>query len=247
MPKLIHCKACGKEVSKSAKTCPHCGERLKKGKWKTILLVWFALALISFIVRSQDNEKTASEQNLEVVADMTLQTKIPEKIEIVSSKIKIPQSQKAFIQTVSSFFDDYREAENELQKSSIKNKRTKKIKQLLKGNLSVTDWVGTISIMTTTMEGNAHLALKLVGSQKIIVGTTNNEISDALLPEKTLISIDSDLYKRISSFSKGDVIKFSGHFLADEQNHLYESSLTENGSMLQPEFEFVFEKVEKID
>ncbi len=31
MGKLISCKSCSKEVSKSAKTCPHCGEQLKMG------------------------------------------------------------------------------------------------------------------------------------------------------------------------------------------------------------------------
>lgn len=29
--KLVTCKVCGKEIAKSAKVCPHCGAKLKKG------------------------------------------------------------------------------------------------------------------------------------------------------------------------------------------------------------------------
>ena len=28
---LIKCKECGKEISKDAKICPHCGKKLNKG------------------------------------------------------------------------------------------------------------------------------------------------------------------------------------------------------------------------
>lgn len=45
--KLHYCKACGKEVAKSAKICPHCGAKNKKGHPVLIgVLVVVVLAII---------------------------------------------------------------------------------------------------------------------------------------------------------------------------------------------------------
>lgn len=44
---LEHCKACGEEVAKNAKVCPHCGAKLKKGHPILIgVLVFFVLIAI---------------------------------------------------------------------------------------------------------------------------------------------------------------------------------------------------------
>ncbi|NLX81333.1 MAG: zinc ribbon domain-containing protein [Proteiniphilum sp.] len=43
--KMVKCKACGKEISKKAKTCPHCGER-NRSPIHTVLNI----ALIIFII-----------------------------------------------------------------------------------------------------------------------------------------------------------------------------------------------------
>jgi hypothetical protein len=45
MSKMTACKACTKEVSKSAKVCPHCGQKLKMGFFKKALL-----GIVGFIV-----------------------------------------------------------------------------------------------------------------------------------------------------------------------------------------------------
>ncbi len=42
MSKLTTCKTCEKEVAKSAKSCPHCGAKLKSG--------WFAKITLGFLV-----------------------------------------------------------------------------------------------------------------------------------------------------------------------------------------------------
>jgi len=45
MAKLIKCKACGAEISKNAKECPHCGEPVPKS---TSLFTWFILIVLIF-------------------------------------------------------------------------------------------------------------------------------------------------------------------------------------------------------
>lgn len=46
MAKLMTCKDCGKEISKDAKTCPHCG----KPQRKTSGCVWFLLLLLGLML-----------------------------------------------------------------------------------------------------------------------------------------------------------------------------------------------------
>jgi RNA polymerase subunit RPABC4/transcription elongation factor Spt4 len=47
--KMIFCKACGKEIAKSAKTCPNCGKRNKRPFWFTLLIIVGVIIVISMI------------------------------------------------------------------------------------------------------------------------------------------------------------------------------------------------------
>jgi hypothetical protein len=63
MAKLKPCKTCGKEVAKSAKKCPHCGQKLKMGFFMKALIGIAALIVIGIIASSgggDDSTKTAS-------------------------------------------------------------------------------------------------------------------------------------------------------------------------------------------
>lgn len=49
MAKMTNCKACGAEISKSAKTCPHCGHKNKRGPFKILLgliIILFGLSIL---------------------------------------------------------------------------------------------------------------------------------------------------------------------------------------------------------
>lgn len=57
--KLISCKACGAEISKNAKYCPHCGEANKKPIYKKW---WFWLIIVVLIVSiGNGNDDTTSD------------------------------------------------------------------------------------------------------------------------------------------------------------------------------------------
>jgi RNA polymerase subunit RPABC4/transcription elongation factor Spt4 len=47
--KMINCKACGKEIAKSAATCPHCGKRNKRPWWQIALIALGILVVLSVI------------------------------------------------------------------------------------------------------------------------------------------------------------------------------------------------------
>lgn len=49
MAKMTNCKSCGKEIAKSAKTCPHCGAKNKKPFYKA---VWFWIIILTVVILS---------------------------------------------------------------------------------------------------------------------------------------------------------------------------------------------------
>jgi hypothetical protein len=119
---------------------------------------------------------------------------------------EIPNDQRYFMETVLNFTKPYKRASNELKKSSIRRQRMNAIKKILPRNLIINGWIGKISILKTTGDGNAYLAIKLLGSQKIKVGTMNNEFSEEINKiagnVSTLISSNSELFIQLSEYSK---------------------------------------------
>ncbi len=94
--------------------------------------------------------------------------------------------------------------------------------------------------MTTTSGGDAAIVIQLPRSS-IRVRTWNNTFSDVL--GATLIKHGSSLYNQIAVLSKGNAVKFEGSFLIDVRDWVKEASVTENGSMTEPEFLFRFADV----
>jgi len=43
---MTSCKECGKDMSDTAKACPHCGARISKTKW----WLWIPLGLVALVV-----------------------------------------------------------------------------------------------------------------------------------------------------------------------------------------------------
>ncbi|NQV69268.1 MAG: hypothetical protein HQ498_04500 [Pseudohongiella sp.] len=58
--KMTVCKSCQKEVAKSAKKCPHCGETLKTGLFVKILTVLIVLGVISAIFSPSTEDRLAT-------------------------------------------------------------------------------------------------------------------------------------------------------------------------------------------
>lgn len=59
---MKNCKDCGKEVSKSAKTCPNCGRRLKKFGILRVLLGIFVIFVAMGILASLGSETEDSDK-----------------------------------------------------------------------------------------------------------------------------------------------------------------------------------------
>ena len=63
MSKLTKCKSCEKDVAKSARQCPHCGQKLKGGMLKKIVLwalaIFIALAVLGALVDPETSTNNA--------------------------------------------------------------------------------------------------------------------------------------------------------------------------------------------
>jgi len=154
----------------------------------------------------------------------------------------LPAKQQAFTTAVESYFSPYRSAPNELKKSTLRTQRSGAIKKALGNSKAVSGWVGTLKKMSTNSEGKAFIEIKLDGSD-VMVQCWNNGLSDIM--DKTLIEQGSKMFTAIADLSKGDKVVFSGTFVKGDKDWVGEQSMTESGSMTDPEFTFRFSSVKR--
>lgn len=63
MAKMVNCKACGQQIAKSAKTCPHCGAKHKKPVG-CLLIVIIVLIFVFIGSAGSENTHTATEPSI---------------------------------------------------------------------------------------------------------------------------------------------------------------------------------------
>lgn len=150
-------------------------------------------------------------------------------------KVELPPTQAALCSTVGKYAADYKAARssgaNELKLSKLRRSRAAALKQAVPGR-KFSNWVAEVKTLATTSEGHAVLVVELPCDT--VIGTWNNTLSDIM--DNSLISPSSKLYDAVSEFDRGDPVRVSGRFLADDTNGFREMSITESGSMTDPEF-----------
>ena len=203
---------------------------------KSFLAVIGALSLILFVGSNFVERSSRSDASSEVASPSSVKTVTSE-----DAEISVPTAQRHLIDTIEYFRVQYERAPNEFQKSAVRRERSSAIQTLL-ANCSVRGWVGILDSMTTTGEGNGTLSVRLAGSNRIKVKTWNNQLSD--FGSDTVISPTSPVYNQVASMASGQKVTFSGTFLRGRQDYLEESSITEEGSMTDPEFIFSFARID---
>lgn len=159
-------------------------------------------------------------------------------------QLVLPKDEQEFISANDSIMDAYNQAPNDLKKSAIKTIRNKQIKNALNGQFQIQNWVFILDEMQTTGSGDAILKVKM-GKKPVYLETWNNTLSDIM--DNTLIKQNSNLYKAISELKVGDTLSLSGNFIEDQNTFIKEGSLSEEGSISEPEYLFVFKDVKKYD
>ncbi|MDR1176025.1 MAG: zinc ribbon domain-containing protein [Treponema sp.] len=70
--KLINCKACGREIAKSAKICPHCGKKNKQPVLKVVLISAAVIIALSIIGNMSKTNTTSSTSNTQTGGNFTI-------------------------------------------------------------------------------------------------------------------------------------------------------------------------------
>jgi hypothetical protein len=152
-------------------------------------------------------------------------------IQTASAQQGQPAIETAFVAAVSEAREHYRAAANDMAKGGARVARKAAICHSLT-QLAVTNWVGKIYTLSSNSDGNG--VVEIVIGPDVYVKTWNNALSD--IGDHTLIPAQSPLFQVLSAMKTGDTVKFSGTFLRGDADCIKEPSLTQDGSMTEPEF-----------
>ena len=143
-----------------------------------------------------------------------------------------------FVSVINDARSEYNNGSNDMAKGAARVNRRDHLCQLVK-SMAVRGWTGTIAKLSSSSSGKGVLVVFI--GPKITIATTNNEFSDSI--NHTLLSPSSNVFRQAVSLSKDQRIVFSGSFLPGDTDCVQETSLTQEGSMTNPEFQFLFTDV----
>lgn len=228
------------------------GSFLGKTVSRVILTLLFGLAWLGVVFGNSDKTRMDSSETNHAIgktslkdADVMQQAKDRKGGKEISKghdEPSVPLQQSELSRVVNEYVNKYRKADNELKKSTLRTERRKAIKNALNESCEIVDWVGTLKDMGTTSERNAYVSIQ-PDECSFRVQTWNNELSD--ISGNTLIPQGTELYQELAELNKGNRVLFSGHFVPGEDDFVQEQSLTEQGSMTDPEFTVIFTSIKK--
>lgn len=229
---LVKCPDCGNAISPSAPTCPHCGRpqspvtadepgtppaEVKKKVSPAIVAVAIGVIVWLFFYAANRSPGDAPSSTL---------------------TIERGPKQDKFCDVVQSFIRDYREAEksgaNEAGLSQLRYNRKQSLSAIMNAG-EVAGWTGAVKRVTTDRDGTGRLAVQLSCGLELR--------SDVELYSKEGIAQGTALYATLISLTPGSKIIIAGTFeiTRNGTDYIGERSLTEAGSMTNPEFNFAFE------
>lgn len=155
--------------------------------------------------------------------------------------ISSSEEQKELESTVCDTKWGYLEQTNAIKKNKYVNERKRRLSILFEESLSIKDWTGTIRDIDVI--DNDFVYLNISVGCNVNFKTWNNKFSD--LSDNTLIDINSSIAEKLSNFSIGDKVIFSGNLIPNSEKVILESSLTLDGRMTNPEYIIHFKNIYK--
>lgn len=152
--------------------------------------------------------------------------------------------QVKFHAEVATYGSSYFDAGNEMKKSKV----YRDLRAFLTGYLksgAIRNWEGRITDIGTT-EGGSKAYVKIEANfegKQIVYKTWNNQLSD--FSTHSMLSLNSPVYKQVENLAEGDNVVFSGSFLRDSKKGFSESSLSEQGTVTDPEYIIRFTSITK--
>jgi len=164
-----------------------------------------------------------------------------------AGELPYPPSQRKFVDLNVGCVTAYRAGTNEIQRSVAFNSCNDSRSQFA-ANSPIRGWLGTVESISTDQGADVvsfRIATSIDGFD-ITYGTLSNRMSDAR--HGSLITQSSPLFGVLANLQVGDKVAFDGEFLGDPagKTGTWESSMTERGSMEEPEFNVRFTKVKPV-
>jgi hypothetical protein len=133
--------------------------------------------------------------------------------------IKLPPLEESFISIVSAADSQSLRVENEMQRYEVKTSRDHSLcSQILSPSPEVSDWVGTVTSIGMNSDGMGTVFVQIAPNITIATGYT------ALvgIESEALIEPGSPVFQSASTLKEGELVRFSGTFLADGHDCVYE-------------------------
>jgi hypothetical protein len=158
--------------------------------------------------------------------------------ELAATEQLTPTVEKAFIQAVEAGKREYDAGANDMAKGASRPHRKAALCSLFRDS-GPANWTGTIADLSSNSDGKGVLAITI--APDVTFKTWSTSLSD--IGDHTLIDPESAMYRQLVSMKKGDRVIFSGSFLPSDSDCIREASITQRGSMTDPEFIVRFTQV----
>lgn len=154
---------------------------------------------------------------------------------------EFPAAQQQFHALNKACHDNYRNGQNEIQKSLAFNECNRQRTEFA-ARSGISGWTATIRDISTD-QGADVVTLDLVAEvdgYAITYSTVGNRLSD--VGSNSLITPDNPLFGVLAGMKEGDRVTFDATFLRDPSGKrgIWEASITEQGSMSDPAFNVKF-------
>jgi hypothetical protein len=159
----------------------------------------------------------------------------------------LPQAQISFEKPRGVFYDRYQNGANEIQKSNVWNESNENLCSFVKENGRVFEnWVGAVENLDTN-QGGSEITNFTIVSDVFGVELEYQFLNALAIRDDVTISKGSEVYNQLAQLSIGDMVSFSFTFeRGNKVKCINEGSLTEYGSINNPEYNVIFKEVKKL-
>lgn len=226
---LTTCRECTNKVSTQAILCPHCGALLKKNGAVGNKIMLAAVGVV-VAIWGISSLLPPSRQD---PAGVAIESQSP----AASSSVVAPQAvnipQLAFELIRTSKLDAYDSAKNEIQKSAVFNQANVETAGMLaQYGDHFAGWMGTIGAITTS-HGGKDVSVKIQSPNGVLYRIYDDAPAG------------SSIYMQLASLQVGQAVVFAGRIKKRALSRdSWEDSLTERGSLSDPEFLVQFDSIE---
>jgi hypothetical protein len=148
--------------------------------------------------------------------------------------VPLPVTERAYIAAIHDAQAKYRDAANDLKRSSVYVDMMNAIHVAVPGG-AASSWIGTIAGLGTNGDGNAWVEITI--ADDMTVKTWNNSFSD--VQSHTLIANGSTVYRVLADLDKGTTVRFTAQLLAL-------GDITEAGKVNSPEMIARFSVLQRV-